>query len=441
MLYRWLLLVLTLVIASPIPAQDASDAVHFRFAHLASSLTQANLSLDGSFVARLDYGQITDWESTNAGTLTVLLDNTALASFDAQDNEWLTLILITDAQARPSLTVLHEDVTPLAAQETRLTLYYAVTGSLPQADVLLDEMLLARGLVNGQSLTVDLIANTYRIQLANPASPAERIVTIDGVTLKQGSVYLLAIYGEVDAPQSQLIFSDPPAPQSPSVTPPVTTPIPQSQGTAAVRLAHLSSGTPPIDIYLNGEKSNTRVLRFPDFTGWQTIPAGLYRVGVTLADTPLSEALIAPIDVTFEDGTFTNVMLIGALANNTLTLHLLEENYEELRQGATRLSIFNAHPGAGPINVTLENGVELVKQLGYPGYFGNNDGLANLILDAGVYDLSVSADNAADALFELSDRNLLAGRSYFIAVISADPPFFLTFSDIRETAALLAEGQ
>jgi len=441
MLHRWLLLILALVMISPVHAQNAPDTVHFRFVNLAPSLTRANLSLNESFATRLDYGNITDWQSAEAGTLTVSLDGTLLESFDAQTNEWLTLILTTDAQARPTLTVLREDTTPPAAQEARLTLYYAVAGGLPQTDVLLDEMLLTRGLINGQSLTVNIVANRYSVQLSNPDAPTERLITIEDLTLDKESVYLLVIYGEADAPQSQLILSDPPAPQTAVAIQPTETPTPEPQGIAALRLAHLSSGTPPIDIYLNGEKGNTRVLRFPDFTGWQTLPAGLYRVGVTLADAPLSEALIAPIDVAFEAGTFTNVMLIGALANNTLTLHLLEENYEELRQGVTRLSVFNAHPGAGPINLTLDNGVELVTQLGYPGYFGNNDGIANLILDAGVYDLIFSADNTADVLFELPNRNLLAGRSYFITVISADPPFFITFSDLRETGALIAESE
>lgn len=441
MLHRWLLLILALVMISPVQAQDVSDAIRFRFVHLAPSLTQATLSLNDSFTTRLEYNQITDWESANAGILTVSLDGVTLESFDAQADEWLTLILTTDTQARPALTVLREDTSTPATQEARLTLYYAVAGGLPQIDVLLDEMLLTRGLSNGQSLTVSVVANRYNVQLTNPDAPTERLITIDDLTLSKESVYLLVIYGEADAPQSQLIISDPPAPQTTITTQPTETPTPQPQGTAALRLAHLSSGTPPIDIYLNGEKGNTRVLRFPDFTGWQTLPAGLYRVGVTLADAPLSEALIAPIDIAFQAGTFTNVMLIGALANNTLTLHLLEENYEELRQGVTRLSVFNAHPGVGPINVTLDNGVELVTQLGYPGYFGSNDGIANLILDAGLYDLTFSADNTANVLFELPNRNLLAGRSYFITVISADPPFFLTFSDLRETEALIAESE
>lgn len=441
MLHYWLLLILALIGVLPVQAQNASDTANFRFMHLAPSLAQVTVSVnDDTFSALLDYTNTTDWTSITAGTLNVSLDDTPLESLDVQPDEWLTLIITTDAQGNPTLNTIREDTTPPPAQETRLTLYYGVIGGLPEIDVLLDEMLLTRGLVNGQSLTVNVVANTYRVQLTNPDSPTERLIAVNGLALAKETVYLLVIYGEADAPQSQLIVSDAPVPQTPT-SQPTDTPTPQPQGTAALRFAHLSSGTPPIDIYLNGEKGNTRILRFPDFSGWTSLPAGLYRVGVTLADTPLSEALIAPIDIEFQAGTFTNVMLIGALANNTLTLHLLEENYAELRQGAARLSVLNAHPGVGSINVTLENGVELVKQLGYPGYFGSNDGLANLIVDAGTYDLIVSADNNGDVLFELPNRSLLSGRSYFITVISADPPFFLTFSDIRETEALLAEDE
>lgn len=442
MLHRWLLLIFALAFTAAVQAQAPTDTAHIRFVHTAPDLPQVSVRLNDELLsAALAYGSVTDWTITPVGTLAVTVDDVLLTSVEALADEWITLILTTDSQARPTLNVVREDLSAPAAQESRLTLHYGLADGQPEVDVLLDGMLFARGLMLRQNLTVNVVANTYGVQLTLPDDSVTPLVEVNDVILTKQSVYLLVIYGDANAPQSQLILSDAPADEQPITLQPTNTPTPQAQGIAALRFAHLSSGTPPIDIYLNGEKGNTRVLRFPDFSSWTSFPAGLYRVGVTLADTPLSEALIAPVDIEFKAGTFTNVMIIGALANNTLTLHLLEENYEELRQGAARLSVLNAHPGAGPINATLENGVELVNQLGYPGYFGSNDGLANLILEAGTYDLIFSADNTDDVLFELPNRTLLAGRSYLITVISADPPFFLTFSDIRETEALLAQDE
>lgn len=444
MRHRWLVWIFAFVFTSVIQAQPPTDTAHVRFFHAVPDLPPVSLRLNDALLSdALAYGDVTEWITTQAGTFTVSVNETLLPALDVLADEWLTLIVTLDSQDRLALHTVREDVSQPDAQESRLTLHYGLVDSLPEVDMLLDGMLFAPGLPLGQDLTANVIANTYTVQLTTPDEPAEPLVEVNDITLEKESVYLLVIYGPNDAPQFELIVSNAPTTALEQSVPvqPTDTPAPQAQGMMALRFAHLSSGTPPIDIYLNGEKGNTRVLRFPDFTGWTSFPAGLYRVGVTLADAPSSETLIAPLDIEFEAGTFTNVMIIGALANNTLTLHLLEESYKELRQGAARLSILNAHPGAGPINVALENGVELVNQLGYPGYFGNNDGLANLIVDAGTYDLIFSADGDADMLFELPNRSLLSGRSYFITVISADPPFFLTFSDIGETEALLTQGE
>jgi hypothetical protein len=200
----------------------------------------------------------------------------------------------------------------------------------------------------------------------------------------------------------------------------------------AVRAAHLSSGTPPIDFYVNGELLEPEPLRFPDAARWRPLTAGTYRVAVTLAGEPLSEAVVGPIDLTLEGGLYTNLAVIGALANNSLTLHAFEEDMLPLGQDQTRIGILNAHPGFGPVTVRTDTGVNLISRLGYPGFFGDNDGYVEVLLDAGVYNLSFVDDISNQVLFQFNDRRFISGRNYLVAVIVADPPFLLTFSDVQE---------
>lgn len=440
MLRHFMLSLVCLWIVSPVVlAQDEADTVYVRVANLAPSLEQVDVSINAeTLFESLVYGMVSEWQALATDSLTVSIDaeTTPLKVIDAEAGEWLTLVLNTvDDLLR--VDVVREDVSATAPDESRVTLYYGLQSDASEdaVDVFLDDTLFTRGLGSGQSLTVNVIANTYSVRLAEPDANGETLVEVEEVLLEEGVIYLLVVYGEADAPQNLLLISETPTPEATPI--PTLSPTASPDGKAGLRLAHLSSGTPPIDIYINGERGTWRTLRFPDFSSWTAIPSGVYRIAITLADEPLSEALLPPMDVTLEAGTFTNLMLIGALANNTLELHEIEETYSELRQNATRLSVFNAHPGAGPITATLDNGVELVSQLGYPGFFGSNDGFTSMILDAEVYDLTFTAGAEDELLFELPGRKLHAGRSYLIAVISADPPFFLTFSDMSETEALL----
>lgn len=438
-MFRKLLIVFIVfgVLSGTLLAQsNTPTTVNVRLIHLAPDAGALNVRInDESFVNQLTPGSFTRWVTYNTPDLSVVLldgDDAVLTESSVSSDEWTTLAILP---AGDSLTILpiREDHSPIAAGEGRLTVFYGVEDAI-NADLLVDGMLFAREVTEDTSLTVNLVANVYNMALVNTEDPDETLVTFDGVDLEDGLNLLVAAYGDADNIQT-LVAVESAVTLDPTATPQESTPL--TGGETLIRASHLSSGTPPIDIYLNGELLTEDSLRFPEVARWVAIPAGTYRVAVTLSGEPLSEAVAGPIDITLEGGRFTNLAVIGALANNSLTLHTFEEEFSMLSPDQTRIGILQAHPGVGSITLELDSGVALVSRLGYPGFFGDNDGFTEVVLDAGIYDMTLIQDDNTRPLFQFRQRRFLGGRNYLIAVISADPPFLLTFSDVQETTQMM----
>jgi hypothetical protein len=72
----------------------------------------------------------------------------------------------------PRITVLRNDLTPVASRKTRLVVTHGITG--PPADIRVDGKILFRSVANGESLSVLVPAGTYRVAA---------VATLSGQTL------------------------------------------------------------------------------------------------------------------------------------------------------------------------------------------------------------------------------------------------------------------
>jgi hypothetical protein len=411
------ILIIWMCIAVPIQAQEMT---HLRFGHFSPTVrvsVEVYLNEEASELNALRYSEISEWLDLPAGNYTVSFRVngeviTDTLRVESKAGDWNTVVFIDDLQ------IIKEDTSPLADGKSRITVLQSVEG-LSSLNIRLDQTIFYREL--DDMLNADIVSNTYRFAFE---TSGETLIALDELTLEEGQHTFVVLTGTSASPRI-ITLTLPPAGESGSEQ-------------ALVRFAHLSSGTPALDFYLDGQLTGFRNMRFPEFTNWVALPAGNYTLAVTLRGDSLADAVIEPTQITLAAGTYTTTTVIGALANDTLQAHFFEEDFTELSVNRFRLGVFNAHPGTGAVDVRLADGTTmLIERLGYPGFFGNNDGFSELILERGVYDLQIV--RGADILIDLSGTTFIEGRNYLIAVISADPPFWLTFSDVGETRALLNE--
>lgn len=421
-------------VRSPALGGSNDDSVgYLRFGHFAADAASVEIYLGGDLVVPgLASGEVTSWRAIAARDVVVSVivnatDESLSLSLSLAVDRWLTVALIRAEGGALALRAIEEDYTPLADDESRLTLLYAV-GIPRTVDVRLSDVPAARLDAYEAVVLSNAQAGVYDLTLirSGTSTPA---YFFPGIVLEPQTNHLIVITGALgDA--SLINIPTPVSAASRASGQP-------GNGITLVRAAHLSSGTPPVDVYINGELFELGTLRFPEFSSWQAYPAGTYRLAVTLAGEPLSEALLGPLDVTLDEGVYTNLFIIGSLANNTLQLHRVAENFTPLGQNTARISFLNAYPGTGSVSVLLGNGNRLIEQLGYPGFFGTNDGFTQVILPSGVYDFDIVQDGTQQRLARLESRNLLPSRNYLIALINADPAFFLTFTDISEAVDMM----
>ncbi len=123
-------------------------------------------------------------------------------------------------------------------------------------------------------------------------------------------------------------------------------------GTGRVRVMHASPDTPPVDIFVDGQKAVT-ALAFPNATGYVALPAGGHNVKVFVSPsdgrgTPALEAnleIVAGKDVT--------VLATGLVGNGTLALTLFEDDNRTPAANNAHVRLIHASPDAPPVNVAV----------------------------------------------------------------------------------------
>jgi transforming growth factor-beta-induced protein len=206
-----------------------------------------------------------------------------------------------------------------------------------------------------------------------------------------------------------------------------------------IRVAHFSPDTPNVDIYVNGEVAIAD-LAFPAVTDFMTLPAGSYEIAVAPAGTSLEDAAIGPATFDLPADAYLTVAAVGSLEAGTLAPAIIPADFSEIAEGNARVLVFHGIEDAPAVDV-LANGSILIPALAFPGSEGANDGIFELEVPAGTYDLAVVPTGATEpVVIDLTGTTLDAGTYYFVAAVGtlAEPQASVVAIDAATADALNA---
>lgn len=200
-----------------------------------------------------------------------------------------------------------------------------------------------------------------------------------------------------------------------------------------VRVAHLSPDTPAVEVFLDGESSGIQTLRFGEISGWVELPAGTYSVAVAPAGAGIDAAAIGPANFTLPAGAWITVAATGSLADGTLGVDVISEDYSPIPTGETRVTVFHGIEDAPAVDVILPDGTALISDL----RFGQSDTLS---VPAGTYSLAVvAAGTTGPAVINLPNTTLANQTYYFVAASNrlANPQVALSAVELGTVAPLI----
>lgn len=124
------------------------------------------------------------------------------------------------------------------------------------------------------------------------------------------------------------------------------------QATGRVRIMHASPDTPPVDIFVDGQKAVT-ALAFPNNTGYVALPAGGHNVKVFVSpsDGTGTPALQATLDVVA--GKDVTVLATGRVGDGSLALTIFEDDNRTPSGNNAHVRLIHASPDAPPVNVAV----------------------------------------------------------------------------------------
>jgi transforming growth factor-beta-induced protein len=262
--------------------------------------------------------------------------------------------------------------------------------------------------------------------------------TVEGsdikISVKDGKVYLndtiQVVTTDIEASNGVIHVIDG------VLMPPAEAAAPAAEEMTHIRVAHFSSDTPAVDVYVNGELSAVQGLTFPNVTDWIELPAGSYNIAVAPAGTSIDSAAIGPAGFELPAGAWITVAAVGSLANKTLKPAVLVEDYAPAN-GQARVTVFHGIEDAPSVDV-LAGGSKVISSLAFPGKLGSNDGLYSLDVPAGSYDFQVvPAGSTSPVVLDLPGTELSADTNYFVAAVGtlADPQVVVKATAIQPMVA------
>lgn len=422
---------LCVLIPAPAFAQEDEDASRIRFAHFVTDVPEIDVYLDEELmVDALEFGDMSSWLDTEPGSYTVSLtlagesleDAVLQVVVDVAQGEALSITVIgSAAEGTLETQVLVDDLSEVVEGEARIIFYHAIADA-PAVNVLLNGDIFFQGVSFAGDETsstgivsADIVANTVMLQINDNSDPDKVLLDLGEVELLAGNSYFIAAVGTL-ADADYVIFEE-------------AVGIEILSDAGHVRFAHLATGTPQLDFYIDDGLLSTLNLAFTELTEFAALAPGEYTISARAAGS--DQDVVEPVTLTLEPGAWFTIAIIGARANNLLSLELLEEDFSPVPDGEIRMSVFHAMIGEGPVNVSA-SGTLLIQLLGYPRTQGDNDGYESFVIVAGNYDLTVRSTLTGAEIVTLRRARLTAGRQYFMALVLADPPFVYDFIELSE---------
>ena len=157
-----------------------------------------------------------------------------------------------------------------------------------------------------------------------------------------------------------------------------------TDGQAQVRVAHLSSDAPNVDVYVNGEPVAALTdVPYGTVSGYLPLPAGTQQVTVYATGDTSAPVIDAPVELA-AGGAYT-VAAVGLVSDASLTAQVYEDDVSAPAAGNAKVRVVHASPDAGPVDVATADGTYLASGLGYP------SASAYAEVPAGTYDVNVLA--------------------------------------------------
>lgn len=421
--------------------EPAPDAAFVRIAHLSPETPAIKAFVDGeSRISGLAYGTVTRWLDFAPGTYTFAIGTTSDPAaaeigdieLELEAGSFTTLAAVGSGDALQSLTIV-EDFSRLPSGEARATVINAIEDAGAPVNFA----------VGGTSV-FDFVAFPGTIASADGFASGDVTpgtgITVTGVNnntvyaedadreLVAGHNYLIAAAGTADDARLVVVDTDQAEFSTPSLV----------EGEARLRIAHFSSATAPVTVFVDGTPVLSGI-RYGFATRFLPISAGEHEIAVGTSSN-IANAVIGPVEMTFEDGSFTTIAAIDD--GNEGVDSVVIEDFTGGGENVASATVYHGIPGGPSIDVWAGD-TKLVEGLAFAGTFalpagGFNDGLSEVIVPAGEAAVAVTSAFVGSTEDALLDRptTFEAGHYYLIAVVGTPDAPRLVVVDVDPAADL-----
>lgn len=136
-------------------------------------------------------------------------------------------------------------------------------------------------------------------------------------------------------------------------------------GDAMVRVAHLASDAPNVDVYVDDAPvPELQNVAYGTISPYLPLPAGAYNIKVYATgdySAPVIEA-----DVEVAGGAAYTIGAVGLVGDGSLAAQVYEDDLAAPASGNAKVRVIHASPDAGPVDVVPEGGEALVSGLEFP---------------------------------------------------------------------------
>ncbi|MEZ4521426.1 MAG: DUF4397 domain-containing protein [Thermomicrobiales bacterium] len=176
----------------------------------------------------------------------------------------------------------------------------------------------------------------------------------------------------------------------------------QEGDSAMVRVVHASPDAPAVDVLVDGEAA-FEGLEFSNATDYAELSAGEHQFQVVPAGGEAADAVI-DTTATVESGTSYSIVAVGALSD--IQPMVVTDDISQPDEGMAHIKVVHTVPGAPAVDVGVTDGPVLFENVEFM------QATEYMPVEAGTYDLQVTATGAEDVVTEAAGVQLEAGTVY-----------------------------
>jgi hypothetical protein len=431
-LFYALMLMQSAVITQSLAEEQYENLVQIRIGHFVADMGAVDLYIDDvkAVIDSMAFGTVSAWYQLPEGDYQLSIVPAGQGIADAVLVDEITLIgdgwysvFVGGLLGADDLflDVVEEDYKRLEFGQTRLSFYNGFAESMTMV-VDSDGNRLAfldnhnRPIVRYASLV--MLAGDRQIQFLEGLNNNRVLFDLGDLSYGQQRHYLIALVGGTTNPRIVIVSTH------------LLTLADDIQGdlrtvddenaslTGFIRVVHLSSGTPPIDAYLNEQATELEAVEFSEITDFIEVEIGAHTVQIVTGDDA-SDALIET-DIVLRGGQYLTIAIYGFIEGDTFGVIAFEEDLSPIERGLFRLTVFQAIPTGASLAVLRDDGLDVISFLTYPGFLGGSSS-AKAELVTGAYGFSVvDLSNSLETLVEIPIISYGEGRNYLLAFIPID---------------------